>query len=437
MLTCNRHNFLVASRVSGDVHKSSLNFRKGSEKIEKLMEQVAQVVHEEDVIGLIADLVAIPSHPPNSGQEKEIAHYIQRFFKSEGIESRVIHVEDDRYNVTAVLRGTVGAKRLLLTGHMDTVPVYDMENPYKVSQRSGKLYGRGTVDMKGPLACMMMAMAALKRLKVPLEEDVWFAGVIDEEEKSLGTIALIEAGLKVDAAIVGEPTDLEICMAHRGLEWLEFEIVGKTVHGGRQSEGINAIQKATQFITLLEERMKSSLSERIHPVAGSSTMNLGTINGGTQPSTVAGRCVLTVDRRWIPGESYENVLKEYQDVITELSQKDPKFKCHMRVMESSVMKPGYVHEAMEIDPDSEIIKSLTDAIQAVSGTTPNRTYFPAWSDAGLLSTYANIPTIVFAPGQLESAHSKDEFISVNQLMPAVKAYALTAALYCKVKGDDA
>jgi acetylornithine deacetylase/succinyl-diaminopimelate desuccinylase len=320
---------------------------------------------------------------------------------------------------------------------MDTVPVYDMENPYEVSNVSGKLYGRGTVDMKGPLACMMMAMVALKRLKVPLQEDVWFAGVIDEEEKSLGTIALIEEGFKVDAAIVGEPTDLEICMAHRGLEWLEFEIVGKTVHGGRQREGINAIQKAAQFITMLEDRMAGRLAQRIHPVAGSSTMNLGTISGGTQPSTVAGSCVLTVDRRWIPGESYEDVLKEYQDVITELSKKDPEFKCHMRVMENSVMKPGYVHEAMEIDPDSEIVQSLTEAVQMVSGARPNKTYFPAWSDAGLLSTYANIPTIVFAPGQLESAHSKDEFISVNQLMPAVKAYALTAALYCKVKGDDA
>jgi acetylornithine deacetylase/succinyl-diaminopimelate desuccinylase len=397
----------------------------------EFLDKISNNFSEDEVVDLLKDLVAIPSYNGIENQETKVAEYIYNLFKKEGIETEITHVQDGRKNVTAYLKGKGKGKSLLLTGHMDTVPPYDMEDALEMKIDGDKLIGRGTNDMKGPLACMIMTLIAVKRSGVELEGDLIFAGVVDEEEKSLGTIDLIEKGVKADGAIVGEPTKLDICIAHRGLEWLEFNFEGKTVHGGAQAEGINAILRASNFIQKAEEKIVPKLSERKHPVTGTSTMNYGTINGGTQPSTVAGSCNMKIDRRWIPGEKYEEVLNEYREVLKELKEEDPKFKCEMKVMDVSVMKEGYVHEPMEIDANHPLVETLVKSSDEAHGRTPKKTYFPAWSDGGLLHTYANIPTLVFAPGDLETAHSKDEFIDKKELVPAVKIYALTAFNFCR------
>ncbi len=397
----------------------------------EFLNKISKHFSEDELVNLLKDLVAIPSYSGIENQETKVAEYIYNLFKKEGIDTEITHVQDGRKNVTAVLKGRGKGKSLLLTGHMDTVPPYDMEDALDMKIEGDKLIGRGTNDMKGPLACMIMTLIAIKRAGIQLEGDLIFAGVVDEEEKSLGTIDLIEKGVKADGAIVGEPTKLDICIAHRGLEWLEFNFEGKTVHGGAQAEGINAILRASNFIQKSEEKIIPKLSERKHPVTGTSTMNYGTINGGTQPSTVAGSCNMKIDRRWIPGEKYEEVLNEYREVLKELKEEDPKFKCEMKVMDVSVMKEGYVHEPMEIDADHPLVKTLVKSSEEAYGSTPKKTYFPAWSDGGLLHTYADIPTLVFAPGDLETAHSKDEFIDKKELVPAVKIYALTAFNFCR------
>lgn len=389
------------------------------------------VVNKEEIINFISDLVKIPSYNQIKGQETEVAKYIHNTFINEGIDSKLTHVADGRCNVIAKIEGRGNGKTLLLTGHMDTVPPYDMENPFKVRREDNKLIGRGVVDMKGPLACMIYSMIAIKRADVKLNGDIIFAGVIDEEEKSLGTIDLIEKGIKADAAIVGEPTNLDICVTHRGLEWFEFHFHGKTVHGGKQSEGINAILKSSNFIQKIEEELVPKIKEEIHPIIGSSSMNYGNIKGGTQPSTVAGECILKIDRRWVPGIKYEDIVKEYQNIINELENEDEEFKCTLKVMDESVMKEGYVHEAMEIDINHSIINIVKNKTKEIHNKTPNITYFPAWSDGGLLSSYGKIPTIVFAPGKLETAHSKNEQLEIDQILPATLIYSMIAIEFCK------
>jgi acetylornithine deacetylase/succinyl-diaminopimelate desuccinylase family protein len=408
-----------------------MNITKGSKMmIDSVLEILDKHINEEEIIKIVTDLVSIPSYVGIKNQEANVAEYIHDLFIREGIPAELIHVQDGRKNVIATLKGKGKEKSLLLTGHTDTVPPYDMKDALVPRREGDKLIGRGSTDRKGPLACMAMALIILKRAAIMLEGDLIFAGVIDEEEKSLGTIDLIEKGIKADGAIVGEPSDLAICLAHRGLEWLEFEIIGKTVHGGRQKEGINAILKASDLIQYMEDNIIPELDKKIHPLTGTATMNYGTIAGGTQPSTVAGNCKLTIDRRWIPGEDYEIVLKEYTDALAELHKKDPQFKCEMKIMDVSVMKEGYVHEAMEIDVDHKLVLALSEASKTVKGQEAQKTYFPAWSDGGLLERYAEIPTIVCGPGFLEVAHSKDEYIDVKQLVPAVKIYALTAIKFC-------
>lgn len=397
----------------------------------KFLDKLKEAVQEEEIIRFITDLVEIPSYNGIGNQETQAARFIYDIFQKEGIESELTHVADGRCNVIGKIKGDGSGKTLLMTGHIDTVPPYDMEKPFEVQERDGKLFGRGVVDMKGPLACMIYAMIGIKRSNIKLNGDLIFAGVIDEEEKSLGTIDLIEKKIKADAAIVGEPSDFEICVAHRGLEWFELSFHGKTVHGGKQKEGINAILKASNFIQRVEEKLIPKIEKETHPLIGTSSMNYGTINGGTQPSTVAGDCVLKIDRRWVPGIKYDDVIKEYEDIIDELGKEDKEFKCSLKVMDASLMKDGYVHEAMEIDLNHPIINNVIRQTEKIYGKRPELTYFTAWSDGGLLSTYAGIPTIVFAPGDLESAHSKDEHIEKNQILPATLIYALVAIDFCK------
>ena len=397
---------------------------------QNVLEKISKHLKEDEIINLISDLIKIPSYPGIENQETRVAEYIHDLFIKEGIPSELIHVQDGRKNVTATLKGRGTGKILLLTGHMDTVPPYDMEDALVAKRQGDKLIGRGANDMKGPLACMIVAIVALRRAGIQLDGDLKFAGVVDEEERSLGTIDLIEKGIKADGAVIGEPTNLDICLAHRGLEWLEFEFIGKAIHGGKQKEGINAILKASNFIQLMEMKVIPKFDKRTHPVTGTSTMNYGTISGGTQPSTVPGSCTLTIDRRWIPGEQYEEILNEYEEALKELKEKDPEFKCTMKAMDVSVMKEGYIHEAMEIDENHPLVVALIKSSETAHNRTPQKTFFPAWTDGGLLDRYGDIPTLIFAPGDLGVAHSKDEYINVKQLVPAVKIYALTACHFC-------
>lgn len=396
-----------------------------------LLSKVKSVISEKETIDLIKDLVEIPSCPGIDKQETEVAKYIHKLFVKEGIESEIVPVVDGRCNVLAKLKGEGKGKTLLLTGHIDTVPPYDMEDPFSVKIKDGNMIGRGVVDMKGPLACMIAAIIGIKRAGIKLKGDIVFAGVIDEEYNSEGTIDLIKKGIQADAAIVGEPSNLDICLAHRGLEWFEFVFEGKTVHGGKQKEGINAILKASNFIQRVEEKLIPKLENKVHPLIGNGSMNYGTINGGTQPSTVAGGCSLTMDRRWLPGEKYEDVINEYNSVIGELNNEDKEFKCKLKVMENSAMRDGYVHEAMEIDKNHPIIDIIISKTKQIYNKEPNKTYFPAWSDGGLLSSYANIPTVIFAPGDLQTAHSSDECLEIAQIYPAALIYASIAVEFCK------
>ena len=399
-----------------------------------VLKKIKESFSEQEIIDLLTKLVSFPSHEGIKNQETETAEYIHDFFICEGIEAELIPVQDGRFNVIAALKGTGRGKTLLLTGHTDTVPPYDMPgDPYEAIIKSGCIYGRGTVDMKGGLACMMMAMAAIKRAEIEIAGDLIFGALIDEEAKSLGTRAWLENCTKMpDAAIVGEPTNMDICVGHRGLEWFEFTFTGKTVHGSRQKEGINAIQKAAIFISKLENELIPKIEKkRPHPIIGSPSMNYGFIKGGTQPSTVAGECILQLDRRWIPGERFDDIVQEYQQVIDELSAEDPTFKAGIKVMEISYMDGHYIHESMNTDPQDPVVKSAEKAIVDVTGSKPEILAFSAWSDGGLINYYGKVPTIVLGPGDIESAHSATENIRADTLVPTTLIYASVAMDFCK------
>ena len=294
----------------------------------------------------------------------------------------------------------------------------------------GNLVGRGTCDMKGALAGMIAALIALKRGGVALRGDVIFAGCIDEEMRSYGTIAAIEKGIRADGAVVGEPTGLQVHIAQRGLEWYEFNFQGKTVHGGRQREGINAILMANHFITKVEQELAPKVFARKHLLLTEATLNVGVIHGGTGLSTAPGACRLLIDRRFLPNEDYDEVGQEFQQLLDELAAEDPKFRCEMKVMDVSVMKPGYVHQPFETPLDAQIVQSARCAAKLVRGVDEQPIAHVAWTDAGMFSHYAHIPTVIMGPGAGVVCHSEHEYVPVDELVKICRQYALLAADFC-------
>jgi len=383
----------------------------------------------EEVVELTRDLIRIPSHVDAPGREAEMARFIHRFCSTRGLDAAIVPVDGERANVMATVRGSGGGRTLLLNGHIDTVPPYDMTiEPYGAELRDGFVWGRGASDMKGAIASMLIAMLALKRSGQVLAGDLVFSGVIGEEERSEGSEYLVKSGFKADGAVVGEPSNYEYALGHRGLEWLDIRFKGKAAHGGMPSLGVNAISKAAKFIRAVEDSLYPLLAERFDERMGPSVMNLGRIEGGTQPSTVADWCSLRIDRRYIPGESVQTVLAEFQGVIDRLKAEDPDFDATIERMPNNMLTLDHVY--LSTPAEAPIALAVKAALARRIGREPEMTRRRGWTDAALLSAYAGIPTIVTGPGDIKYSHTADERVPVAQLVDYVSIYGDIAQDFC-------
>ena len=391
------------------------------------MEKIIRELRNFDLAGLVADMIRIPSFSFMEEQEKEIALYIKDFFSREEIPCELTEIAPGRYNVQALLKGRGAGRGLMLCGHLDTVPPYDMPDAFSGRIEGGIAYGRGACDMKGALAAMMVTLAAIKRSGVQMAGDLYFCGVADEEEKGLGAAHVVQHGPHTQGVIVGEPTSLHISPGHKGLEWIRAEFKGKKVHGGRQAEGVNAIEMAARFIERVYERYVPLLNSRDYPLLGPPTINIGTISGGDQPSTVPDRCELTLDRRMVPTESIEQVYAELRELAASLHEEDPRFSCRISDMfegEGTLAHLPFV--TAEEDPLVDALKtSCTERGEDVC-IEP----FPAWTDAGFIAAGSKSKCVVFGPGELGKAHSAHEAIELWQVGRAAEIYSLCALKYC-------
>lgn len=380
-------------------------------------------VPAEEVVELTRQLVRIPSHSGAPGAEKAVAEYIYAFAAENGLACEYDPVDGERKNVYVTLKGGRPGRRLLFNGHIDTVPPYEMDiPPYDAYIEDGSLWGRGANDMKGAVACMLCALLALKRSGADFAGEITVACVVGEEERSDGTERYVLSGRRADGAIVGEPSNYEYAIGHRGLEWLAVTVTGKSAHGGIPEAGVNAISKAADFIKAVERELYPRLAKRQNEYMGPSTMNFGTVAGGTQPSTVADRCVLTIDRRYVTGESVESVLAEYQTIIDGLAAKDPDFHAELSRMPENLMA-NFDHTYHYTPPEAAIVQSVRRVLEKHLGREPAITRKRGWTDAATLSQNGGIPTVITGPGNLAYSHTRNEHIPVADLVAYVDIYA--------------
>lgn len=386
---------------------------------------------ESEVLKLAQNLVRIPSHKNVPGREKEIGKYIYNYCRDNGLEVEMQDVEGERKNVLIYLRGQGNGKTLLLNGHIDTIPPYDMNvDPFKGEVKDGYLWGRGSVEMKGSIASMITAILALKRKGEKLPGDVIVSAVVGEEEKSDGTEVLVQSGIKADGAVVGKPSDYNYAVGHRGLEWLKITFYGKAVHGGVTDEGRNAILMAAEFITEVEKNLYPKIKKRFNKYMGQSDMNIGRIEGGHRPSTVADKCTLMIDRRYIEGESISTLVSEIREVINSIQKRNPDFEARIERMEENIMKK-YYHFYHFTDPNEEIVKTTIKTLKKNIGKEPEMTIKGGWTDAATLSYYGKIPTVITGPGNFSLSHTVEERVPVKDLYNYVKIYADIAEEFCK------
>lgn len=362
------------------------------------------------VLQTLSDLVRINS--VNSSYEGgpgegEIAAYVRRFFEQRGIEVCEQEVFPGRPNVLARLPGRDSSRRIVLEAHTDTVSVKGMTiPPFEPVIRDGKMYGRGSCDTKAGLATMMHALAWLKEEGITPPCEVLLAAAVDEEYSYRGVVRLCE-GLKADAAIVAEPTELRAVIATKGVLRCRLVVHGKSAHSSKPHLGVNAITHMARVIAAIEadnERMASVQ----HPLVGCGTCNVGVISGGVQVNFVPDRCAIEIDRRLLPGEKASDAVAHYRQLLQSLDG-----------ITGDVEEPLLlVDEALDTPADAAVVKTALRVLSDM-GLNAEPCGVPFGCDASKLSR-AGIPSIVFGPGSIDRAHTADEYIEIDQVEEALE-----------------
>ncbi|TMF40208.1 MAG: M20 family metallopeptidase [Chloroflexi bacterium] len=360
---------------------------------------------------ILERLVRIPSP---TGEERAAAEACASLCSEAGLEVVLEDVSPGRPNVVA--RWKVGRHpHVLLTGHLDTVPVGEgwTVDPFGAEVGEGRLYGRGACDMKGGLAAMLSAMVDMRRRGEEPAGDVTLAAVVGEEEDSAGTRALVARGIQADSAVLAEPTAMQLVVSNRGL--LNFRIVvkGASAHASSPALGRNAVTAAAAIVLELES-IGEQLARQPHPEFGPPSLTVGTIHGGTRPYVVPDRCVIEVDRRINRGETAEQAVGELETAIALTRKRLP-------WLEADVVS-GSDYLPFEIPQDHELVRSMSAAMSA-AGLPRQVSAWRAASDAGFLVHGAGIPCVLFGPGDIEqAAHRPDEWIDLDDLDTAQRVF---------------
>ena len=365
---------------------------------------------------LTAELVAIDSVNPSlvvgGAGETEIAGFVASWLEQAGLEVETLEPVPGRPSIVGVVRGSGGGRSLMLNAHLDTVGVAGMEAPFSGRVEGGRLYGRGSLDMKGSLAAIMLA--GREAVQRELRGDVVVAAVADEEAGSVGTEAVLER-YRTDAAIVAEPTWLELAIGHRGFVGLEVEVSGRAAHGSRPERGIDAIVRMGRVLVGLEQLDRRLQAAERHPLLGTGSAHASVIEGGQELSSYPERCLLLAERRTLPGETAAHVERELEAILAEAGRDDPDFRAEVRV--------PFARDSYEIAPDDP----FAELVGRHAGN-PEIGGMPFWADSGLIAA-AGIPTVLFGPGG-EGLHETEEWVELADLRRCLEVYLAVADELC-------
>lgn len=378
-----------------------------------------------ELLNILKELVDIPSHYLVNGGELRLANKLEEIAIDEGLEVEYEEITPGRSNIFITLKGNEKGKDIVLCGHMDTVSSEGMTiEPFNGYIEDGKFWGRGSVDMKGGLASMLYAMILLKRQGFIPKGSIQLIGTVGEEcpTNSDGAFALRSKGKFADMAIVGEATSLNIAAAHKGTMSLEILIKGKAAHSSNPALGDNAIYKAVDLIALIKNKLLPELDKRSHPLCGRATLNVGMIEGGIQNNIVPDKCKFSLNRRYIPGETENQIVEEIMNLWKELPYS-------VNDLEIKVLEETENRIPMETAVNDPLVVKLLESCkkQGLDSVINGVNY---WTDGAHLRV-AGIPTVVFGPGDIAQAHAAIEYIEIDSMEKAVYVYMDFIKEMCK------
>ena len=381
-------------------------------------------VSEQELVGLAGDLVRIRSYNP-PGEEAPVAGFLREFLAARLPAAEILlqPVAPERANLVARLRGGGARPSLLLCAHLDTVPPGSAPwafDPLSGHVAEGRIHGRGALDTKGSLAAMALAIVAISRAGVQLAGDLILLATVDEESGGLGARTYVESGgmRGVGAAVIGEPTSLDLVIAHRGALWLEITAHGKAAHGAMPQEGANAI---LPLAALLGRLSSAAFPYDPHPLLAPPTLNVGMIGGGTKINIVPDRCSASIDLRTVPGQSHRFLLDEVCRLAAAEAAATPGVRFEVQVTND---KPPLVTTG-----DAPFVQVAIAVAEQVLGRIPSLRGAPYLTDGSLLAGTTGTPAIVCGPGPQQMAHQVDESLAVDELARAFQFYAALAAAY--------
>jgi acetylornithine deacetylase ArgE len=368
---------------------------------------------------LLADLVRLPSVnpmgrtdlPPEIVHESRVTRHLEHELRNLGVQVRRQPVAPGRDNLVAVYDPPGPAPfAAIFEAHQDTVPVDAMTvDPFGAVVENGRLYGRGACDVKAGVAVMLAAFARLVRERPAGSAKVTLAFTVDEEHTFLGIQEFVKSGARADYAVVAEPTLLDIVRAHKGVVRWQVETPGRACHSSRPEQGVNAVYRMARLLRGVEEYAERLRTSPPDPLLGPPTLSVGRITGGVSPNTVPDSCRIEIDRRLIPGENpaaavadLDAFLGTYPGVDFPFAASEPRLAC-------PPLSPAN---------SGELVGRLGRAIDAVVGRHEVHAV-PYGTDASTLSG-AGVPAVVFGPGDIAQAHTKDEWIDLGQLDPAAE-----------------
>lgn len=372
---------------------------------------------------LLAALVRInsvnPSLVPGAPGEAEIAGFVKDWLDERGIEAAVSDAAPSRPSVIARVPGSGGGRSLLLNAHLDTVGVEGMLHAFEPRIEDGRMYGRGTYDMKASLAACLLALAEIRPGE--LAGDLLLAAVADEEHASLGTQDVLRR-LRADAAIVTEPTSLQACIAHKGFSWHEITTRGRAAHGSQPQLGIDAIAHMGRVLARLEDLQAELRRRTPHPLLGHGSLHASLIAGGQELSSYPAQCTLQLERRTLPAEDLATVEREIAELLEALAGEDPHFHAGQR---TTLERPPF-----SVRPDEPIVQALLGEAASVLGAAPPLVGAGFWMDAAFLAA-AGIPTVAFGPHGA-GAHAVDEWVDLASAEKCREILVRTARVFCRV-----
>ncbi|MGY3692269.1 acetylornithine deacetylase [Bradyrhizobium sp. USDA 3240] len=403
---------------------------------------------KDHAIKFLQDMVAIPSV---TGDEAAIQKHMHGYLTEVGLEVDMWETNwdelkkhpgyrpvdrgyENRPNIVATLKGTGGGRSLLLNGHTDVIPVGNGEgwsdNPWSASIKNGRIYGRGSCDMKSGVASHVLAVQYLKELGLTPKGDVMINIVIDEEVSGHGTLDTVIRGYKADAGISGETSDLYVQPACIGRIWFQIDIEGKPAGIQQRYLGISAIElgnKIVKAVQELEDERVANVKHALYPSAiDSLPCIIGSFQAGNYPSAFPASAVLKGSIGTVPSEDHEGVKQSLVKKIAEVASQDPWMKDHPPV----VKFVGYDAEASEIPVQHPIVRTVCDVYTEVTGKKPTISGRQGAADTRFLNKYANTPTVIFGPGSTAVMHANDEYVSIDDYLTAIKVMALSIYDWC-------